>query len=761
MRGDNRVNLDGLPDPTAPEPRGGRPATDGLSADPPAADPRPTRHLYDYLWILYKRRWLAVASFLLVVISSGFYAYTRIPIYRAHSRVVIQQLRNNYGFTEITAPENTPDYQLQVAILNSRSLVKKTMQALGLWQEVDSSTPAAPPPAAAAKPEPTKTQAAWQTVRGVMGVIAGGAAPTPQLPDASFAETRQIDGFASGLTISAATGGIVDIYYTSNDPEIAAKYANAVADQYVAQNLEFKKTANRDVSDWLSQRIIEQRAKVDAAEEALRTYREANVNVALDERGAVIVQGLSELTTSATKARTDRIEKEALYNQVRALQDDRAALESFGPLAAVPGVQQARNDLANARRVASQLSEKLLDKHPDLIRAREMVKTLEERLNGEITKAVEGFRIDFEKAKTTEASLQKTLEDQKSVALSTNPSGVELQVLIRDVEANRQVYQTMLDKSREAGLSEEIKSNNIRILDKAEIPRSPISPNTRATMQYGFMSGLAAAFGLVFLFEYLDNRIKSPDEVRSHLGIPLLGLVPTTKVGDNEKCPLLNNGVPMHFAEAFRRVRTNVLFSMPEADGRTVLVASAGPSEGKTLVASNLAIALAQAGQRVMIIDCDLRRPRVHEAFNVPQEPGLSNLIVGDAKASEMIRTAASGVAVLPAGRIPPNPAELLGSKRFQELLARLGERFDWIVIDSPPVMAVTDATVLAHLVSGVMFVASAEMTNKHAARTAVDQLVAADARVLGAVLNRVDLERNSYYYSHYYRREYARYYVK
>jgi capsular exopolysaccharide synthesis family protein len=224
--------------------------------------------------------------------------------------------------------------------------------------------------------------------------------------------------------------------------------------------------------------------------------------------------------------------------------------------------------------------------------------------------------------------------------------------------------------------------------------------------------------------------------------------------------PLINNGVPSNFSESFRAVRTNLLFSSADEGGRSVVVTSTGPSEGKTVVATDLAVALAQAGQRVLLIDGDMRKPRVHTVFKKPQEPGLSNILVGNAKASEAVHTTAvTGLWVMPAGLHPPNPAELLGSKRFKDFMSSLSQHFDWVVLDTPPVMAVTDASVTAHLVTGVLFVVGAEMTSRHAGQRALEQLEHARAKFIGVVLNRVDLKHNSYYYSQYYRREYSDYY--
>jgi capsular exopolysaccharide synthesis family protein len=272
--------------------------------------------------------------------------------------------------------------------------------------------------------------------------------------------------------------------------------------------------------------------------------------------------------------------------------------------------------------------------------------------------------------------------------------------------------------------------------------------------------GVLLALGLAFFFEYVDSSIKSPEEIKAYLGLPTLGMVPALNPKTwKGREPLINGGVPPNFAEAFRAMRTNVLFSAATAGGRSLVVTSTGPGEGKTMVAANLAIGFVQTGQRVILIDADMRRPRVHDMFGQKQEPGLSNLLVGHTAASTTIRkSGVPGLWLLTAGRIPPNPAELLASQRFKDFIALLSQHFDSVIIDSPPIMAVTDSAVAATAATGLIFVVGAEMTSRHAARAAIEQLENGRPNFLGAVLNRVEIERNSYYYSGYYRREYAVY---
>jgi succinoglycan biosynthesis transport protein ExoP len=319
-----------------------------------------------------------------------------------------------------------------------------------------------------------------------------------------------------------------------------------------------------------------------------------------------------------------------------------------------------------------------------------------------------------------------------------------------------------MQRAKETGISSELKTSNIRIVDQAEVPRAPISPNTPRGLLLGLVGGLIAGIGLGFFVEYLDNRVKNPDELKQGLGLSFLGLIPEARgpAIDPGHPPLLGGAVPEDFAEAFRVVRTSVLFSSAGEGGRSVVVTSTFPQEGKTVVAANLAIGLAQAGHRVLLIDADMRKPRQHALLGLSQDPGLSSLLVGRAKAKEAIRsTKVRNLWLIAAGPNPPNPAELLGADRFGDLLKALIRHFDWLVIDSPPVMAVTDSTVIAHRATGVVYVVGCERVSRRAVKSAIEQLTTSRATILGAVLNRVNVSRNPHYYSNYYRRDYSGYY--
>ncbi len=734
---------------------GGRGAGEGYGSSLAVEEP----HLLDYVKVLHKRRWTAITAFLIVFLSVVVYTFTATPIYQGKVTLLIDaENQNVVDFKQVVDENQTrPDYyQTQYSLLQSRSLARRTLDTLKLWNQ---------PPFGVASGQ--KGFSLRGAISGAMSWVAGlfrsqASGPRPPV-DETAVQSGAIDALLGSLSVSPVRNSrLVEVSFRSTDPRLAAEVANAQAKGFIQQNLEFKFLSSKEATDWLGQQLAEQRTKVEASEAALQRYREQNDAISLEDRQNIVVQKLTDLNAAVTRAKTERIEKEALYRQLQGLSATSAALDTFPAILTNAFIQQQKAQLAALQQQQAELADKLGPRHPDMIKIRTAIQQAQAKLQGEVQKVVQSVRNEYLSTKAQEDSLTAALDQQKQDALALNRKGIDYGVLQRDVESNRQIYESLLQRAKETGVSGELKTSNIRIVDAAEVPRGPVSPRKGLNLLLALFGGLAFATGLAFFFEYLDNRIKTPDEIKAHLGLPFLGMIP--KIADQKpgaEAPLLNNGVPANFAEAFRAVRTNVLFSTAEEGSRSVVVTSTGPGEGKTLVACNLAVALAQAGQRVLLIDADLRRPKVHEVFAQKAEPGLSNLMVGSAKASDSVKkTSVSGLWVLPAGRIPPNPAELLGSKRFKDFLASLAEHFDWVVLDSPPVMAVTDVSVVAHSTTGVLFVVGSEMVSRHGAQVALEQLDGTKARFFGAVLNRVNLERNAYYYSQYYRREYSQYYV-
>ena len=718
-------------------------------------------HLMDYVRVVYKRRWIAIPALVVVFLTGAVNSFRTTPLYEARTQLLIEKdtpkvASLNTMFQEQDGWYNDDFYQTQYKILQSRTLARRTVVLMNLTKH-PSLQQALAPKSAPITVTGLMNGAVGLARRAVMGAPAKPAAKA-QHPEGSDPVAPYV-GFVLGSlnVVPVRNSRIVELRVTSSEPQLASDMANGIAQAYIQQNLEARFSASKDATDWFGTQLAEQRKKVEETEVALQRYKETHDAIAVEDRENIVVQRLADLNGAVTKAKTTRIEKEALYAQLKAVQGT-SAVDTFTAVLGNEYIQKLKSEVGDFQRQEAQLAEKYGERHPEMVRIKNAVQVAQAKFDNEVNKVVESVRAEYMAALAQERSLTGALDAQKSEALGLNRKGIEYTVLQREAESNRQVYESLLQRTKETGISGELKSSNIRVVDPAEVPTSPVLPRRSNDLMMALLAGSVLALGLVFLFEYLDNRINSPQELRA-LNLAFLGMVPKI---DNSGPTLLTDAVPPAFGEAIRAVRTNVLFSSAEEGVRTVVVTSAGPGEGKSLFSSNLSVSLAQAGQRVLHIDADMRRPRVHDIFDVSQEPGFSNLLVGDCKPSEAVRkTGIANLCVLPAGMIPPNPAELLGSKRCAEYLATLGEHFDWVVIDSPPVLAVADASVLANAASGVIFVIGADQTTRNTAKAAVDQLNAVQAHVIGAVLNRADVERNPYYYSAYYRKEYSRYYAK
>lgn len=725
-------------------------------------------HLLDYVRVIHKRRWIAMTSFLLVVVGTALYTLTATPLYESSVQILIESNDPNIVDFKgvVDQSQRTADYyQTQYTILKSRTLARRTLDKLKLWDHsyfgATPSVPQAQHGFASTLAGAVDASLAW--IQGWFAQEAPAAVDASETND----QTIAIDRLLKGLVVAPIRNSrIVDVRFRAPDARLAADVPNALAQAYIDQNLEQRFVSSKEANEWLSQQLAEQRQHVETSERALQDYRERNDAVSLQERQNIVVQKLADLNAAVTKARTERIQKEAAYNQIRMLQSNRTTLDTLPAIVSNSFIQQQKAQLADLQRQQVQSSDKLGPRHPEMVKLGLAIETAQSRIDGEISKVIESLRNDHQQAVAQEQSLTAALEQQKGEAQNLNRKEIDYSVLERDASANRQVFESLMQRMKETGVSSELRTSNVRIVDAAEVPKQAAFPRRALSFLISLLVGSVVAIGLAFFAEYLDNRIKHPDEITQYLDIPFLGMVPALKGGPapvgarRGTSPLINEGAPANFSECFRALRTNLLFSTTEPSSRRIVITSTGPGEGKTMVASNLAVAFAQAGERVLLVDADLRRPRVHEVFDKNLKPGLSNVLVGNAKASEaVLSTSVQGLWVLPAGNHPPNPAELLGSRRATEFMASLSKHFDWVIVDTPPVMAVTDAALVAHNANGVVFVIGNEMTARDAARRAVGQLDQAKAKFLGAVLNRVDLQQNHYYYSQYYRREYAAYY--
>ena len=701
--------------------------------------------------MLHKRRGILATCLGVCLLIATIYNYTTRPIYQSTAQILIDRdtpnVLPNKEVVDVINP-GSDYYQTQYQLLRGRMLAERAVEELHLQTRPEFQT------------GPLMTP--WERFeRRFLG-----KPPAAALDQNGLLLSPAVAAFRSRVTVEPVTGSrLVNLRFTAYDPSLAAEAANALARLYIQQNMDFRFTTSTEATGWLGKRIEEQQGRLQAAEKTLQAYREKEGFLNFEERQGLVDQKLNALSMAVLQARTERISKEAAYNQMKNLGTNQ--LESFPMVMNNSVIQGMKTELSDLHKEEARLGDSLGDRHPDMVKLRGQVRAVEERLRAEMRNVVRSLEAEYRTAASQEASLGANLEAVKQEALEVNRRGIEFGVLKRDVETNQQLYKELLTRNKQTGLESELETTNIRVVEKAEVPRSPMSPKRTQNYQLGLLIGLAMGIGLTVLFEHMDNTLKTPEDVKEHLGLPFLGMVPDVgvKTGANNSprpSPLILKNPQSAVAEAYRVLRTNLIFSSAEKTGRAIVVTSANPGEGKTTTVANLASSLALNGAKVLAVDADLRRPTMHQHFGIPKTPGLSDLIVGKCQASEAIHTTRfKGLQVLPCGYVPPNPAELLGSAAMKEVVEALRSHYDWVLIDTPPILAMADTPVLCPLVEGVILVIGAEVSGRPAIQRAVDQITSVGGKVLGVVLNKVDLERNSYYYGQYYGEYYRSYYAE
>jgi polysaccharide biosynthesis transport protein len=693
---------------------------------------QPQNSILHYWQILRKRKWAVLATFVIVFALSVIRTLKETPLYQATSKIAIfPENPNVLGFKDVD--NNLPDFdyeatlETQVAILRSDALALKVIKGMHLDQD------------------PTFTRATRPQ------------AEDPMQPDPAR-EAGLLGAFRGGLGVQMIPNTrLVQVSYTHSNPRLAEAIVNKLVETFREENTNAKYESVNETSEWLKTKLDDLRLKVQTSEEKLVRYQKDHSILGVDEKQNIVTAKLNELNNELTVAQTDRIQKESNYNL--AVAGDPATFVKTsrdGPNSMLDKLREKEADLNTQY---AQATTQFGSGYPKVVELNNQLKQVRAEIVAEEARMQQGVRDEYLAAVQRENLLTTAFNRQTQLANELNESAIEYSVLKRDAEANRQLYQDLLQRFSEASVSETLKSSNIRVVDRARTPTSPITPNVPRNIELGLLFGLACGIGLAFVLESLDTSIRNTEQLSAVSTLPALGTIPLQRKrlkkisAESEKSELpalVTHARPKsEAAEAFRALRTSILLSSFGAAPKVILVTSASPQEGKTTVSANSALVLAQRGSRVLLVDADLRRPGIGKLFGFPSDGrGLSSLISGVHKIEDVVvPSQVPNLWILPAGRIPPDPVELLGSHVMKGYIARWRKEFDHIIIDTPPCLSVTDAVVLSPEVDRVILVARSGKTTTPALRRACDLLLQVNARVMGIVLNAFG-SGDSYHYT-------------
>ena len=700
-------------------------------------------HLYDYLLILRKHQWL-ILSFLVAVVTFASIATFRMkPIYVASAKLEIDRESTNI----LPFPGADPyDYEMdldnyietQSRVLMSETMALQTIRNMNL----------------AANPE--------FSGGGDSGAIAAGSLKNQKLPP-------EIGAFLGSLSVKRIPNTrLVEVTFESSDPQLAAELLNAHLENYIQQNYSSRYKETADASKWLQSELDELSVKVRRSEDARIAYERNNQIWAVDDKNNVTTERLSDLNKQLTDAQSDSLKKQALYEFAKA--GDLDAVPQLRDNSVLQGLQTKRGDLSiQYTDAVNQYGPNF----PKVQRLQEQMKAADEQIIRERKGIIAQLESDYREAKQHEELLNKALDEQKGEVSVMSEKMIQYNILKREAEANKALYDSLQTKLKEAEISSGLKSSNIRIVDPAMVPSAPSRPAKARNIALAFLVGLVGGIGLALLREYMDNTVKTPDDIETLVGLPSLAVVPAfeghegtvtrsgffktaSSNGHQKRIELVAQHLPKsQMSEAFRALRTALLLSQADRPPQVILVTSALPREGKTTAAANLAVTLAQLGDKTVLVDADLRKPGVGRLLNLgsAKYPGFSSYLAGVSTLDVVIvpHPLIPNLAAIPTGPLPPNPADLLSSHRLVEAIVELRKKYKFVVIDSPPIMAATDAVILSVQTDGVLLVVRSGQTPKEAFTRARELLVSVKAPMLGVVLNAVDSSAPDYYYSYRY----------
>lgn len=732
--------------------------------------------LKEYFHIIMRRKWWVIGSFLIIFLAATLYTFLRTPIYLSMAKLQITQ--DNPGsqvslddkMSVLTGSSSLDDFkQTQYGILRSRSLAWRVIEALNLQEHPD-----------------------FKIIR-------------ERNPDKTDTEitNKMKDLFLEKLELNPIkNSSLVEVYFQSPDKEMAQKVVNAIADEYMYLSIDRRNESYDLVRKWLDKQLQDMAAKVQKAQKKLYEFGQKSDIYTLDDNirvspgnnissgqsGNIVYQKFMDLNILLTKAQAERLAKEAQFNQIKA-KGPNAPLIVNHPLMA-----SLRQELVAQQAKVSGMRKVYRGGHPEMQAEMANLAEIRGRLDAEVQRLQESVKADYEAAKRTEDLLEERFSAQKGKMAKLQNNLTDYQILKRDAQTNEQLYQALLSRVKEASIASTMVPSNIAVIDPAELASGPYKPKKLLDLALGMVAGLIFGLGLAILADHLDDTVKNTEDLErscslSCLGaVPLLGsnngfpwrhlkklkssarggLLPNFKLlkgktaEPNELILIGHDSTPSPITEAIRHVQTSVMLSMSGQPPTAILITSPNPEEGKSTLVSNLALSFALQGRPTVIIDGDLRKPRIHQMFALDSQPGLSNYLTGNSTKEEILRsTSFPNLMVITAGARAPNPGYLFDSESFKDLIDLLRQDFRHIIIDTPPILGFTDARIISATVDGVLLLTKCQSTHKKAAKLAHQHLRQINAPVIGVVLNFVGTSKYGYgdYNYHYNYKYYSKYF--